>query len=210
MHILWKNNFPQYMVYRACRPHSIYGGMTMIRALRPGASPEETGHANGLNFFLFLTGAALGTALVLSGAVELGMDAHRLSQGRSLGAVLLANGRLLALLWLLAHMPVGAMLVPPLMGLEGVLYGGAFAFVTVHLGMLGAGLLAAGWLFRLLLVLPYGFLLGAWSVGRSLRGVSAGSGGVLLVTAAVVLTASLLECTVATRLAAFYYLKFGV
>lgn len=198
------------MVYRVGCPHSIYGGMTMTREL-PFASPEnETSRANILNFFLFLTGATLGAVLTTAGAEALGADAWPLAQQNPFGQILLADGRLLVLLWLLANMPVGAMLVPPLMGLEGVLYGGAFAFVTAHLGALGAGLLAVKWMFRLLLVLPYGFLLGAWSVGRSLRRTSAEGGRVLLATAAVLLVAALLEYEVAGRLAAAYYLKFGV
>jgi hypothetical protein len=62
------------------------------------------------------------------------------------------------------------------------------------------------------LVLPYSFLLGSWAVEESLAfGKLAGNRtAVLLLTLAVILVASFLECTLARWLGGMYFLKFGV
>jgi hypothetical protein len=68
--------------------------------------------------------------------------------------------------------------------------------------------------FRLLLVLPYGFLLGSWAVERSLAFDASApgirEGEILLLTLLVLAAAAVLECTVAHWLGGIYYLKFGV
>ena len=71
--------------------------------------------------------------------------------------------------------------------------------------------LVAMLLFRLVLVVPYGFLLGLWCMRQSLGFGSEqdrSTFGVLVLTGAVLLAASLLECTVAKDAA--YFLRFGV
>ena len=71
--------------------------------------------------------------------------------------------------------------------------------------------LVAMLLFRLVLVVPYGFLLGLWCMRQSLGFGSEqdrSAFGVLVLTGAVLLAASLLECTVAKDAA--YFLRFGV
>ena len=84
------------------------------------------------------------------------------------------------------------------------------------MGTRGLVLLALLFLFRLGILLPYGFLLGAWSVGQSLAYGSASAADrktrmvVLLVTIAVLVIASFLECTLAQWLARIYFLKVGV
>ena len=134
--------------------------------------------------------------------------------GGSFPSSLLGCGRFLILLYLLAFIPGGAVLVPPLFGAEGAFLGSTISAATLTLGIPGAVLFSILLLFRLLLVVPYGFLLGNWSVGQSLRFPERSSGQrpalIFLLTAGVILTAAFLECTVAHWLGGIYYLRFGV
>lgn len=129
-------------------------------------------------------------------------------------ASLLGCGRFLVLLYLLAFIPGGAVLVPPLFGAEGAFLGATISAAALSLGMRGAVFFSILLLFRLILAVPYGFLLGSWSVGQSLhfpeRSGRQRPALILLLTVGVILTAAFLECTVAHWLGGIYYLKFGV
>lgn len=199
------------MVFPSRFPHTIYGVMRMttdFRMPRRAASAR----ANCLNLALFVTGALLGCAVMYLGGV--GTTLSPAGTGETLSQALVSNGRFLLPLYLFAFIRWGAALVPPAFGLEGLLLGGTAAAVLGSMGRAGLPLMALMLLFRFLLVLPYGFLLGAWSVGQSL---SYGSASVcrtwfpvLVVTLLVLALASLLECTVAQWLGCIYLLKFGV
>lgn len=165
---------------------------------------------------LFLTGLVLGCVL----ARVLGVKLELLPQsGKSLPdrrQVLLSlsrNAKFLILLFLLGFTRCGAMLIPVILGAEGALLGllcgGAFSLCGKS-GLLALILLL---LPRLLLVVPYGFLLGSWSWRQSLEFGGENRrdvGGVLLITILAVLLASVLECTLSRFGCAAYSLKFGV
>lgn len=182
-----------------------------------------TFRANSLNLLIFLTGVILGCLLIYFGSTEddLKLDWIQepiyLSKNTELfWEVLLTDGKFLLLLYLLAFMRPGALLTPTLFGWEGILWGTTAAAVAAEMGTRGLVLLALLFLFRLGILLPYGFLLGAWSVGQSLAYGSASAADrktrmvVLLVTIAVLVIASFLECTLAQWLARIYFLKVGV
>lgn len=185
---------------------------------------SSTNRANVLNLLMFLTGIALGGAAVcfcdfdeLIGMGSSGNTAVFFAGGLSrFHDVFLANGKLLILLYLFAHMRCGALLVPPVFGLEGIFLGGVVAAAAVELGYRGIVLAAIILGFRFFVVLPYAFLLGTWSVEQSLDfGVAFVSDrqpriAVLLVTLLVLTAASFGECSVAHWLARLYYLKVGV
>lgn len=182
-----------------------------------------TFRVNCLNLLIFLTGVFFGCLLICFGGIgglltlERFQESLFLSKGPDVFLeALLTNGKFLALLYLLAYMRAGAILTPTLFGCEGILMGGTAAAVAAEMGCHGLMLLALLFLFRLCILLPYGFLLGTWSVGQSLScgtGFSADQRSrvvVLLLTIAVLMAASFLECTVAQWLARIYYLKVGV
>ena len=169
-----------------------------------------------LNLLLFLTGALLGCLIIYLGCVSCVFHESMFSNELSnFLEVCLANGKFLILLYLFAFMRHGAMLVPTVFGLEGILMGAtAFAFAGAG-GYSGIFLLAIMLIFRLILILPYSFLLGTWSVRQSLAFECATTDKqiritVLLLTLFVVIVASFLECTVAQWLVRIYYLKVGV
>lgn len=172
-----------------------------------------------LMLLLFLTGNLLGGILVrhfaFSGSLFSGVaDSSGLRGyfGTDFLQVLLAEGKFLLVLYLLSFQRWGAMFVPPVFGLEGIFFGMTTCSLVLSLG--GRGLIVAFllMLFRLLLVLPYGFVLGGWSVERSLRfpercGTAL---GVLGVTLVVMLLGAVFESSLARWLGGMYYLKFGV
>ena len=163
---------------------------------------------------LFLTGVALGCVL----AQWLGLRCYiTAEEDKSFDAalirVLLWNAKFLLASYLLAFSPGGTLLLPLLFGAEGALLGALFGAVLSAQGAAMLPCLVAMLLFRLVLVVPYGFLLGLWCMRQSLgfgseRSRIAAHSGVLVLTGAVLLAASLLECTVAKDAA--YFLRFGV
>jgi hypothetical protein len=176
--------------------------------------------ANILLFLLFITGAALGCLLVwksgLSGQLfdgltnQQGLEGLLSSYDRA--SVFLWNGKFLLLIFLLSYVRWGAAMLPPLFGVEGLLLGGVASSIIPSMGLTGGICLCILLGLRLLLVLPYSFLLGGWAVEESLSfGELAGNRtAVLVLTLAVILVASFLECTLARWLGGMYYLKFGV
>lgn len=161
---------------------------------------------------LFLTGVALGCVL----AQWLGLRCYiTAEEDKSFDAalirVLLWNAKFLLTSYLLAFSPGGTLLLPLLFGAEGALLGALFGAVLSAQGAAMLPCLVAMLLFRLVLVVPYGFLLGLWAMRQSLGFGSEqdrSAFGVLVLTGAVLLAASLLECTVAKDAA--YFLRFGV
>lgn len=170
---------------------------------------------------LFLTGILLGCLLVrhfdIAGSVFSGIaDRGSLSfyLGGDFPEVLLSMGKFLLLLYLLSFQRWGAMMVPPVFGIEGVFFGVSVCSLVLVMGVKGAVLSVLLMLFRLLLVLPYGFLLGGWSVEQSLRFSKhrdpGAASGVLAVTLLIILLSAFLECSLSRWLGGMYYLKFGV
>lgn len=191
------------------------GVCTMGEIQAAGRKEMSEARCCGLLLMLFLTGLALGCGLVqrlglairlLPGYAVLGCD---LSQMR---LVLLLHAKFLLVIYLLAFCPRGALLLPPLFGAEGVLLGMVLGAAGAGGGVkavIGVCLLL---LFRLVLVLPYGFLLGRWAMGQSLsfgQFRDRDALGVLLLTAAWILGAAVLECSLGRWLLAVYYLRFG-
>lgn len=212
-----KNNFPQHMVYLVPSSHTIYGVMAMTKDSLTERSRLPVQRANALNFLLFVTGVLLGCLAVQFLGFESSIISdfsQPLAAGPAMYAALLSNGKFLILLYLLAFLRCGAALVPPLFGAEGAFFGAMAASVVSAAGPRGTVLLAILLMFRLFLVLPYGFLLGNWSILESLSfdgpNRSQHRFGVLLVTLAVLAAAAFLECTLARWLGGMYYLKFGV
>ena len=202
------------MVYHTRPPHTIYGVSALTKAFYAIRKKPAGLRANSLNFLLFVTGAVFGCLFSrFFGGMSTSEPEAVLSGGSFLSS-LLGCGRFLSLLYLLAFIPGGAVLVPPLFGAEGAFLGGAISAAALALGVRGAVLFSVLLLFRLLLVVPYGFLLGSWSVGQSLRfperSARQNPALILLLTVCVILAAAFLECTVAHWLGGIYYLKFGV
>ena len=210
------------MVYCLSVRHTIYGVIRMTQAYMPTRRNSIKERTGVLNLLLFFTGALMGCLVVkffgiqngaLSGIPDASASVD--GSGVSFPAVLAANGKLLALLFLFAFLRCGAALIPPLFGAEGAFLGAAFASAYLSAGIHGAVRLALLLIFRLLLVLPYGFLLGEWSVAQSL---SVGGGAhqrkacipILLITLLVLFLASFLEHTIGSWLGGMYFLKFGV
>ncbi len=171
--------------------------------------------ANLLNFLLFLSGALFACIVV-----KLGGTGAFLASGFSASSsdvffqALLSFSRFLLLLYLLAYLRCGVLLIPLVFGLEGLLMGGTAAAVAAASGWQGTVLLAIMLMFRLILILPYSFLLGTWAIGQSLRYSELERDEtripVLLVTLLVLLLAAALECTAARRFSSIYLLTFGV
>lgn len=168
---------------------------------------------------LFLTGNLLGGILVrhfdFSGSLFPGVvDRADLSGyfGTGFLQVLLAEGKFLLVLYLLSFQRWGAMLIPPVFGVEGIFFGMTTCSLVLGLGPKGLVVSFLLMLFRLVLILPYGFLLGGWSVERSLQFPSHSSNalGVLAVTLGVMLLGAVFESSLARWLGGMYYLKFGV
>lgn len=160
---------------------------------------------------MFLTGVVLGCGL----ARLLGLQGFISTEGQAVRTmllrVLLWNAKFLFIAYLLAFSPGGMLLIPPLFGLEGAVLGALFYMVLSAQGLSVLPYLVLRLLFRLILVVPYGFLLGGWSMRQSLGfggRQNRSAFGVGLATAVVLLAASLLECTLAQDAA--YYLRFGV
>ena len=165
---------------------------------------------------MFLTGLVLGCLLagLLGIRLELlPMCGTQLPGAAQVLLLLRRNAKLLLLLFLLAFTRWGAMLIPVVLGMEGALLGMTFGGVFALSGKSGLLLLSLLQLPRLLLVVPYGFLLGSWAWRQSLEfGMETRRdvGGVLLITVLAVLLAAALECTLSRFGCAAYSLKFGV
>jgi hypothetical protein len=176
--------------------------------------------AKVLLVLLFATGAVLGSLLVwwselsvqlFDGIVDQqSLDQMLASYDRT--SVFLWNAKFLFLIFLLSYVRWGAALLPPLFGVEGLLLGGVCSSIVSSMGLTGGICLCILLSLRLLVVLPYSFLLGGWAVEESLAfGELAGNRtAVLLLTLAVILVAAFLECTLARWLGGMYYLRFGV
>ena len=168
--------------------------------------------ANWCNLGLFLTGAMIGSLFA-----ALGNTRCSLAQCYASGAIvwfwtaLLSCGKFLLLLLLLANTQVGALLIPPLFGLQGMLLGIAFSASFLSTGIHGILSLALLFVFRLILVLPYGFVLGAWSVSRSLSPTESHPvSAVAVLTLVVLLVSALGECTLARHFSWIYFHSVGV
>lgn len=213
------------MVYCIGVSHTIYGVIPMTREFLTSRRSSSKENANILNFLMFLTGAVLGCLVVKCFGLESVLlagnaDPQEFSWSSAVGAsfptTLLINGKFLILLFLFAFLRCGAALIPPLFGAEGAFLGAAFASVISAMGRRGALLLAILLIFRLTLVLPYGFLLGVWSVEHSLSFETLSdvrrqkSVQICFLTLLVLVAASFLECTLARWLGGIYFLKFGV
>lgn len=200
------------MVYRRGITHTIYGVIALTKALHTGDALKL--RTNSLNFLLFVTGTAFGCLCSRFFGTASGSEVQTILAGGSFLSSLLGCGRFLILLYLFAFIPGGAVLVPPLFGAEGAFLGGAISAAAMAMGAKGAVLFSVLLLFRLVLVVPYGFLLGAWSVGKCLRFPDRNAARqpvqILCMTACVIAAAAFLECTVAHWLGGIYYLKFGV
>ena len=166
--------------------------------------------ANLCNFLLFLTGTILGCLIAAVcpsrfslGSCYLAVSADSFSR---YALAFSASGKFLLLLLLLSNMRSGPLLIPPLFGLEGLLLGNLFSTAYFSLGV--QGIIALGILicFRLVLILPYGFLLGAWSVSRSLEPPESDHVlSVILLTLLLLAAATLLEGSLAWHLSQIYY-----
>ncbi len=214
-----KNNFPQDMVYELVPDHTIYGVIPMTAYLTSPHTKSGKKHCNLLLLLLFLTGVLLGCLLVwrfqLGGVLFGEGQAQTLFLDRQrFGSVFLWNAKFLLVIFLLSFSRLGALLIPPLFGVEGLLLGMLAGCITAEQGIVGAVCLGILLFFRLLLVLPYGFLLGAWAVEQSLRfdaGDSRGKTvGILLVTLVLLFLSAFLECTLARWLGGMYFVRFGV
>ncbi len=174
-----------------------------------------------LLFLMFLTGTLLGAvfarhfsmfAVVFSG-VQDGQSLQALL-GRDMADVFVSCGKLLLLIFLLSFQRWGAFGIPAVFGIEGFCFGGTVAGLISFMGPRGAVLAVLLLLFRLLLVIPYSFLLGVWAIEQSLSFDLPGDGrkkaGVFFCTLALMLLASFLECTLGRWLGGMYYLTFGV
>ena len=164
----------------------------------------------------FLTGLVLGCLVAgrLGVKLELLLQCgQKLPDRKQVLLILCRNAKFLLLLFLLAFTRWGALLIPVVLGVEGTLLGMLCSGVFSQCGKRELLALALLLLPRLLLVVPYGFLLGGWSWRQSLEFDAGGQrdvGGVLLITILVVLLAALLECTLSRFGCAAYSLKFGV
>lgn len=192
--------------------------MTMHFPARDSVS--EKNRSTALNLLLFLTGILLGALLVrhfdLFAEVFPGVQNHedlKRFLNRDFPQIFLSGGKFLLMIYLLGFQRWGAMMVPPVFGIEGLYFGGTMSGMISVMGLRGMILAILLMLFRLLLVLPYGFLLGGWAVNQSL-GFSGDSPGnriaVLLITLLVMTLSAFLECTLGRWLGGMYYLTFGV
>ena len=169
--------------------------------------------ANMLSLMMFLTGVLLGSLLIYGSGLERTVPLGAARDPAQMVRTALSVGKFLILLFLLSNMRWGAMLIPPVFGLEGMLLGTACAAVFAGDGLHGLIGLLMLYAFRLFLVLPYGFLLGTWSVDRSLsrEGVSSERVPMILaLTLAVIGVAALLEWIIGVRFASIYYSGIGV
>lgn len=219
-----KNNYTQHMVYCLRFSHTIYGVISMTNEFVETRRNSTKERINFLNFLMFLTGVILGClSIKLLGTVFLlhidplkHLDLVSLKAAAPSVFTIFSNGKFLVLLYLLAFLRCGAALIPPLFGAEGAFLGAAFTSVISAMGSRGAVLLGILLIFRLFLVLPYGFLLGTWSVttsldfGRRSTAQRQSSAPIFLLTLAILLISTFLECTLARWLGGIYYLKFGV
>ncbi len=211
------NNFPQDMVYGGAFHHTIYGVSVMQSNSAKERLPGYGCRSGNVLLLMFLTGIVLGCAATQLLGLRIRLPAEAGAQYGLLDSgfliVLLRNAKFLLCVFLLAFSPAGPLLLPPLFGMEGMLLGACAGAVFAAQGANGLGVLGCRLLFRLLLVVPYGFLLGDWALRHGLRfpsGEGRYAGGVLAVTAVLLLGATVLECTLSHLLGAAYYLRFGV
>ena len=131
---------------------------------------------------------------------------------RSFLSAVLSHGKFLLVMYLLSTHQWGGFIIPCLFFMEGFFLGGILSSVSVFVGSGGyvMGLLLV--LFRVLLVIPYSFLLGHWAVERSLSfpEQSKNTLGVLVFTLFVIGFSAFLACTLGRFFGGIYYLKFGV
>lgn len=206
-----KNNFQSFRYIVTACPIGSMGVRSMYNTAGDPRGVPSAKRCGAMLLAMFLTGVVLGCGLArllgLQGIVPTEKQAFR----PMLVRVLLWNAKFLFIAYLLAFSPGGMLLLPTLFGLEGAMLGALFCTVLSNQGMSVLPYLVLRMLFRLILVVPYGFLLGCWSMRQSLGFGSRqdrSAFGVGLATAVVLLASSLLECTVAQNAA--YYLRFGV
>ncbi|MDD6024421.1 MAG: hypothetical protein PUC06_09345 [Oscillospiraceae bacterium] len=183
---------------------------------------EKTGCINRTLLLMFLIGCVLGCGLCIltgiRGVLFPGVTDTQMSFWefalRPDPVVLAACIRLCVPVFLLGLTRWGAALIPAWFGIEGLLLSGAVCAFTAGNGL--CGLFAAGILlsFRLLILLPYSFLLGSWAVDRSLRfDWAPGLGNAVMIGIITVFAAvgtALLECSLGRWLSCLYFLSYGV
>lgn len=127
-------------------------------------------------------------------------------------SALAVNTKFLLLIFLFAFLRYGAYLIPLQFSVEGVYYGISLCGCLSGSGYTGLLFLLSTVLFRLTVVLPYGFLLGRWGLRRSLRFETAEGGtcAILFFTLIVICAASFAEFTAGRCLGRMLFLKFGV
>lgn len=167
------------------------------------------------NLLLFLAGALMGCLLLriwdLSAALSPSFFQESLESGWK--DVFPGCFRFLLLLFLLSYLPAGALLVPMAFGIEGALLGMSIGLISASMGIHGAVALILSMIFRLILLLPFSFLLGSWAVRQSLRfGHSERGKGfkILIALFVVAVVSTVLELIIGRQLGSFYYLSFGV
>ena len=167
------------------------------------------------NLILFLSGALAGCILLrfwgLSFALSPSFYQESLRSGWS--DVFLSVVQFLLLLYLAAYLPHGALFVPLFFGVQGAFLGITVGLVSGSMGIHGTISLILAFFFRLILVFPFGFILGTWAIRRSLRfgTVNKGQGLIILILLLTVSVGSaFLELSIARHFSSMYYLSFGV
>ena len=163
--------------------------------------------SNLIHLTLFLTGLMLGCLVSRSTrlSVDLSIADDWLVRFCDYSLI---YGKFLLLIYLLSFMRYGAIGVPPLFGLEGIMIGckitSAFCFGGVH-DLLAVLVLNV---FHIVLILPYGFVLGAWTVDRcfdyTVKQYSKNP-MVLMVTLCVIVVSALLQSVAGSALLRIMY-----
>ena len=183
-------------------------------------SAQVKSRCNAQMLLLFLTGIILGCVFVRYFDISGVVFSNILNQDGLSGFLwadfletVLSMSKFLLLLYLLSFQRWGAMMVPPVFGVEGICLGISVCSLVSASGRGGIFLAVLLLMFRLILILPFGFLLGGWSVEQSLRFPNVDIPAcikILAVTLTVICIAAFLECSLARWLGGIYYLKFGV
>lgn len=167
------------------------------------------------NLILFISGTMVGCILLrfwgLSCALSPSFYQETLRTGWP--DVFLSTVQFLLLLYLAAYLPLGALFVPLIFGVQGAFLGITMGLISGSMGIHGTVSLILAFLFRLILVFPFGFILGSWSIRRSLQfgNVNREQGLIiLLLLLTVSVGSSFLELSIARHFSSLYYLTFGV
>ena len=158
------------MVYLPCCTRTIYGVIHMAQTKMQQCRNFWVDKPTALIFLQFLTGSVLGGALVCY--VDRNLRISELVpvmvwhvDSFSLQPLLIHNIKLLLLLYLSAFLSCGPLLVPAVLGLDGFFTGSLIAHAAVTDAPAWLSVLIA---VHLLLIVPYGFVLGHWSIRQAL------------------------------------------